>query len=253
MFTPSQFTIVPSGEHPVEVAFDVVGKPCDEEPCVVGVRLPRSVRVGHAHEEDAPVSVDILAMEAVLGLVARIRPDARAAEAAVCEPGLGAVGVHARDDVERSCVEGVADSRVVGVEEMVEEVERRGRARELHRMDLCVDEDGGLLVRRARLGVRDGAEPDVAPLVRVTDGLVREQRRMLGRPRLERLRQLGIRVEAVEPDAHEGAAYCDQRASSARAVPARSWRATTPIRAPRGASTTHSTRARSEVDRSSIQ
>ena len=131
------------------------------------MRLPRAVRIGHAHEEDAPVAVDVLAVEAVLGLLARIRPDARAAEAAVGEPGLGAVRVHARDDVERARVDGVSNARVVRVEEVVEEVERRCRPGELHRVDLRVDEHGGLLVGRPGLRVRDGAEPDVAALVRL--------------------------------------------------------------------------------------
>ena len=142
-------------------------------------------------------------MEAVLRLVARIRADARAAEAAVGEPGLGAVRVHARDDVERARVERVAHAGVVGVEEVVEEIQRGGRPRELHRVDLCVDEDRGLLLRRPGLGVRDSAEPDVAPLVRLADRLEGEALRVLGGPRLERLGQLGVRVEAVEPDAHE--------------------------------------------------
>ena len=95
--------------------------------------------------------------------------------------------------------------RVVGVEEVVEEVERGGRPRELHRVDLGVDEHRGLLVRGAGLRVRDRAEPDVAALVRVPDRLEREERRVLGGPRLERLGQLGVGVEAVELDAHERA------------------------------------------------
>ena len=45
----------PLGKHAVEVALDVVRASRDEEPRVVWMRLPGSVRVGHAHEEDAPV------------------------------------------------------------------------------------------------------------------------------------------------------------------------------------------------------
>ena len=87
------------------------------------MRFPRAVRIGHAHEEDAPVAVDVLAVEPVLGLVARIRADARAAEATVGEPGVGAVRVHAGDDVERARVDGVPNARVLGVEEVVEQME----------------------------------------------------------------------------------------------------------------------------------
>ena len=181
------------------------GRRAIERARVVGMRLPRPVRVLHAHEQDAPVAVDVLAVEAVLGLVARIRPHARTAEAPVCEPRVGAVRVDAGDDVERSRVDCVSHARVVGVEEPVEEVERGCRARELHRVDLGMDEHGGLLLRRPRVGVRDRAEPDVAALVRLSDRLECEQRRELRGPRLERLRQLGIRVEAVEADAHERA------------------------------------------------
>ncbi len=142
-------------------------------------------------------------MQAVLSLLSRVRPDARAAEAAVREPGVGAVRVHARHDVERARVDRVPDAGVVGVEEVVEEVEGRRRPRELHRVDLGMDEDRRLLVVGAGLGVRDRAEPDVTSLVRPADRLEREEGRVLGRPRLERLGQLGVGVEAVEPDAHE--------------------------------------------------
>ena len=144
-------------------------------------------------------------MQTVLGLLARIRPDARAAEASVGEPGVRAVRVDARHDVERARVDGVADTRVVGVEEVVEQVEGGARSRELHRVDLGVDEDRGLLLREPGLDVRDRAEPDVATFVRLPDGLEGEALRVLGRPRLERLGQLGVGVEVVELDAHERA------------------------------------------------
>ena len=50
--------------------------------------------------------------------------------------------------------------------------------------------------------VRHRAQPDVAPLVGVADRLDREQLRMFRSPRLERLGQLGVRVEAIEPNPH---------------------------------------------------
>ena len=170
------------------------------------MRLPRAVRIGHAHEEDASVPVDVLAVEAVLGLVARIRTNARAAEAAVGEPCLGSVRVDPWDDVERARVDGMSDALVVRVEEVVEEVERRCRPGELHGVDLRVDEHGGLLLGRSSLRVRDGAEPDVPALVRRADRLEGEERRELARPRLERLGELCVGVEAVEADAHRARA-----------------------------------------------
>ena len=199
----------PLGQDAVEVAFDVVRESGDEQARVVRMRFPRAVPVGHAHEEHAAVSVDVLPLETVLGLVAWIRAHARATEAPVGEARVGSVRVHARDDVERAGVDRVGDALVlaVAVEQAVEEVQRRGRARELHRVDLGVDEDGRLLVGRPGLRVRHGAEPDVASLVRLAHGLEAEERRELRCPRFQRLRQLGIRVEAVEADAHERARY----------------------------------------------
>jgi hypothetical protein len=204
MLTPSQFTIDPSGR--TRIALDVVGAPRDQESWVVGVRLPGAVRIRHAHEEHAPVAVDVLAVEPVLGLVTRVWADARAAEAAVREPRLGAVRVDARHDVERPRVHRVSDAGIVGVEEAVEEVESGCRAGELHRVDLGMDEDGRLLDGPPGVGIRDRTEPDVAIFVRLPDRLEAEERGELGRPCLERLGQLGVRVEAVELDAHEGAA-----------------------------------------------
>ena len=196
----------PLGEHAVEVALDVVGAPRDQRARVVRMRLPRAVRILHPHEEDAPVAVDVLAMKPVLGLLARVRPHARATEAPVGEPGLGAVRIDAGDDVERARVDRVAHACVVGVEEVIEKVQRGGRSRELHRVDLGVDEHGRLLLGRPRLRVRHRAEPDVAALVGVPDRLERERAWMLRGPRLERLGQLGVGVEAVELDAHRARA-----------------------------------------------
>ena len=113
MFTPSQLRIVPSGSTRKNSPSTSSGRRATRSRGVLGMRLPGPVRVGHAHEEDAPVPVDVLAVEAVLGLLARVRAHARAAAAAVREPRLGAVRVHARHDVERPRVERVRDA-VVG-------------------------------------------------------------------------------------------------------------------------------------------
>lgn len=91
------------------------------------MRFPGAVRVRNPHEENAPVAVDIVPVETVRGLLARVRPNARAAESSVGEPGFGAVRVHARDDVERAGLERLRDTLVlsVAVEQPIEEVERR--------------------------------------------------------------------------------------------------------------------------------
>ena len=70
MFTPSQFADRPLGEHAVEVALDVVRAPRDQQRAAssgCGFQEPFGSR--HAHEEDAAVAVDVLAVEPVLGLV----------------------------------------------------------------------------------------------------------------------------------------------------------------------------------------
>jgi hypothetical protein len=193
-------------EDAIEVALDVVRGARDEEAGVLRVWLPRPVRVTHSHEEHAAVPVDVLAVQAVARLLVRVRPHARASEAPVPETRLGSVGIHPRHDVEGTCVECMPGAGVLGVQEVVDEVQRRGRSRELHGVDLRVHDHGGLLLRGPRLEVRDRAEPDVAPLVRRPDRLDLEERRELGRPRLERLGQLGVVVEAVEANAHRARA-----------------------------------------------
>ena len=195
-------------EHAEEVALDVVRPARDEQPRVVRVRLPGPVRVGLPHHQHAPVAVDVLAVEPVLRLLAWVRAHARAPEAPVREARVGAVRVHARDDVERARVERLRDPLVlaVAVQQAVEEAQRGGRPRELHRVDLRVDEDRRLLLGRPGLEVRHRDERDVAPLVRLADRLDPAQARELGRPRVERLGQLGVRVEAVEADARRHAA-----------------------------------------------
>ena len=151
--------------------------------------LPGAVRVAEPHHQQAPVAVDVLTVEPVLRLLARVRPNARAAEATVREPGVRAVWVHAGNDVEGARVERVGHALVVAVsvQEPVEEVERRGRAGELHRVDLGVDEDRRLLLRRPGLEVRDRRERDLPAFVRLADRLDREEAGELAGPRLERL------------------------------------------------------------------
>ncbi len=163
----------PLREHTVEVAFEVVGLPGDEQPRIIGVRLPGPVRVAKPHHEDTPVAVDVLAVEAVLQLLAWVRPNARPPEPAVGEPGLCAVRVDPRNDVKRACVEGVRDARILAVvvEQPVEQIQCGRRPRELHRVDLRVDEDGRLLVRRASLEVRDRGQRNLPSFVGRTDRL----------------------------------------------------------------------------------
>ena len=195
----------PLREQPEELALDVVGPATDEDTRVVPVRLPGAVRVAPAHEEDAPVAVDVLTVETVHRLVERIRPEARAAPAPVCEHRLRPVGIDARDDVEAARVERMRDPlvRPVAVQEPVEQVERRRRAGELGRVDLCVDDHRRLLLGRPRVEVRDRHERDLAALVRGADRLDGAQAWELRRPGGERLLKLRVRVEALELDAHE--------------------------------------------------
>ena len=201
--TPSQFWIVPSGKTRKNSPSKSSGWRATSSRAIVRVRLPGAVRVAEAHHQQAPVAVDVLAVEPVLRLLARVRANARAAEAPVGEPRVRAVRVHARDDVERARVERVRHPLVVAVpvQEPVEEVQRRGRAGELHRVDLGVDEDRRLLLRRPRLEVRHRREPDLAAFVRLADRLEREQARETRRPRRRASPELGVRVEAIEADA----------------------------------------------------
>src|SRR6188508_1575122 len=69
-------------EQPVERS--VVGAvdriAAHEELLLLGMQPPSAVRIFDAHVEHSPVAVEILDLEAVLGLVERVWPNARADE-----------------------------------------------------------------------------------------------------------------------------------------------------------------------------
>ncbi len=93
-------------------------------------------------------------MQPVVQLFAWIRTDAGPDETALLEPSLGAVGIEAWDDVEGARVERARDDVVVPVarEQPVDEVERGGASRPLHRVDVGLDEERRLVrvLRRSR-------------------------------------------------------------------------------------------------------
>ena len=193
------------GKYAEELSFDIVGAARDEQARLLGVRLPGAVRIVLAHHQHPSVAIDVLTMQPVLWLVVRIGPNTRAAEASVSETRVRAVRVHPGNDVERPRVERVRDPLVspVVVEEAVEQVQRGGGTGELHRMDLCVDEDRRLLLGRTGVEVRHRGDRDLASLVGLSDRIEPEKMWEGGSPGLERLGQLAVGVEAVELDAHE--------------------------------------------------
>src|SRR5947207_500929 len=79
------------------------------------MRPPRAVRILDAHVEHPPIAVEVLDLQTVLGLVARIRPHARADETALLQPAFRTVRVQARDDVEGACAERARDELVLPV------------------------------------------------------------------------------------------------------------------------------------------
>ena len=115
----------PFPEQPVERAVlgPLVGVARGQEARVVGMRLPGAVRVLDPHHQDPSVAVDVLLVEPVLLVEARVRPDARADEVRlVGERELGAVRVEPRDDVEDARVETARDLRIapVAAQELVD-------------------------------------------------------------------------------------------------------------------------------------
>ncbi len=181
----------PLPEHPEVLAALLVGVAPDHQPRLIGMRLPGAVGIADPHHQDPAVSVQVLLVEPVELLDERPRTGARPDEARpLGERQLGAVGVQAWDDVERAGVEDAGDSLVAAVlgEEPVDQVERGGRTRHLHRVDVGLDQKCGLLERRPGLGVRDRGQPDVPALVALADRLEGEQLGPLVGPTLEDLR-----------------------------------------------------------------
>jgi hypothetical protein len=128
---------------------------------------------------------------------ARVGPHARADEAPLLEASFGAVRIQPRDDVEDTSVECTRDEVVLAVadEQTVDEMERGRATGPLHRMDVGLDQEPGLVEVRARLGIRHGDEPDVTPFVRLADRLQRAEVRRLLRPRAQRVGQLFVGVK----------------------------------------------------------
>ena len=79
------------------------------------MRAPGSVRILDPHVEHAAVTVDVLDLQSVLRLVARIGPDAGADEPPLLQPALRTVGIQARDDIEDARVEHSGDLVVLSV------------------------------------------------------------------------------------------------------------------------------------------
>ena len=117
---------------------------------------------------------------------------------------FGPVGVDARDDVEHLLVDKARDLLVRAVvrQQMMDRVERGGARRVFLGMDLRVDVEGGLLVPRPRVGVRDLHRPDVAAPVGLRDRPQRGELRVGRRQRVEMRRHGLVIVVGVEGDMH---------------------------------------------------
>ena len=166
--------------------------------------LPQAVRIGDAHLQDAAVAVDVLDGEALdLLLVVRIRPRARADPfRLVGERPFGAVRIDPRAEVERARVERARDVGILAVlrDERVQEVEVRGRRRDLGRMDVAVDPERGLFGGGTGRGVGDRQHPDVAAFVALADRFDRDELRIFGGEGLQERGEFGVAIEAVEGD-----------------------------------------------------
>src|SRR5439155_14413452 len=102
------------------------------------MRPPGAVRILDTHVEHPSVTVDVLDLQTVVRLLARVRSHARPNEAALLEPALGSVRVQARDDVEDARVEDLRNLLVLSVpgEKPVDQVECGRTAGPLHRVDV---------------------------------------------------------------------------------------------------------------------
>src|SRR5712691_2559765 len=94
-------------------------------------------------------------------------------------------------------------------EQAMDEVKRGGTTGPLHRVDVRLDQEAGLVEVLARLGVRDGDQPDFAALVRLPDRLQGAEPGSLLSPCAQGVAELFIRVEVVVRD-------CAQIRSSVR-------------------------------------
>jgi hypothetical protein len=161
-------------EHAVELAFRVVGLAPDEHARFLRMGLPRAVGVAQPHHQDPAVAVEVLLVETVDLLGERPGTRAGADEPRlVGERELRPVGIEARHDVDRPRVEQARDPLVLAVagQQAIDQVERRRRARHLDRVDVGLDQEPRLLEVGTGLGIRQRAEPDLAPFVGRSDRL----------------------------------------------------------------------------------
>ena len=194
----------PLGHQAVVLAAELARLARDHQARVLLALLPRAVRIGDAHEEDAAVAVDVLGGEALDRLlVERIAPRRRADVARpVGERELGAVGVQARAEIDRARVEQLRDVGIAAVlgEQLVEEVEHRRRRGQLGGVDVAVGPERRLVLGRAGREVGQRRHPDVAPFVALADRADRRQRRERLRVLEQQLGQVVVLVEGVEAD-----------------------------------------------------
>src|SRR5215470_12683133 len=148
------------------------------------MRPPQPVGVANAHLQDAPVAVYVLDRQALdLVFVVRVGTRARAHPFwLVGERPFGAVGVYARTDVEHARIQRARDVGIAAVtaDQVVEEVHRGSRCRDLGRVDVAVDPEGGLVEGGPAGRVCHGGKPDVPALVALAYRLQSNEFRILG-------------------------------------------------------------------------
>ena len=173
------------------------------------MRLPKSVRVRNPHLQDATVAIDVLDRQALdRVLIVRVGAGARAhVLRLVGERPFGAIGVHARTEVEHARVERAGDLRILAValDQVLQEIDAGDRRRDFGRVDVAVDPERGFVQRIARRAVRDGDDPDVPVLVTAADRLDADELRVLGGECTKQLGELLVAIEAVELDARHRA------------------------------------------------
>ncbi len=84
-------------------------------------------------------------------------------------------------------------------EQVVDQPQHRRAAGHLARVDVGVNERGGLVSVMPRLDVRQRHHPDVAPLVTPADTFHVDQRRVFPCPGVQQLRQERVRVVPIWP------------------------------------------------------
>ena len=165
--------------------------------------LPRAVRIGDAHVEDAAVAVDVLGGEAVDRLlVERVAPRRRAD---VARP-VGERRARRRrgSGAGRGRPRACRAARVISaslpclVSSSCRKYRHRGRRGQLGGVDVAVDPERRLVVGGAGRRVRERRDPDVAPSWLLPIERIADQRRERLRVLEQQLRQLVVLVEGVE-------------------------------------------------------